>query len=66
MKRFVVTIEEHISQAFEVEANDIEEAMEIAEESYNNGGFVLEPGEVTAKLIMADDGNGDCTDWTEF
>jgi hypothetical protein len=66
MRRFVVTIEEHISQAFEVEANDIEEAMEIAEESYNNGEFVLEPGEVNAKLMMADDGEGDCTDWTEF
>lgn len=66
MRRFVVTIEEHISQAFEVEANDIEEAMEIAEESYNNGEFVLEPGEVTARLMMADDGEGDSTEWTEF
>lgn len=66
MKRFVVTIEEHISQAFEVEANDIEEAMEIAEEKYNDGEFVLEPGNVTTKLMMADDGEGDCTEWTEF
>lgn len=66
MKTFMVTIEEHISQTFKVEANDIGEAMEIAEENYNNGEFVLEPGEVTAKLMMADDGDGDCTEWTEF
>lgn len=66
MKKIKVTIEEHVSQTFEVEANDIEEAMEIAEEKYNNGEFVLEPGELTAKLMMADDGNGDCTEWVEF
>jgi hypothetical protein len=66
MKKIKVTIEEHVSQTFEVEANDIEEAMEIAEEKYNNGEFVLESGELTAKLMMADDGNGDCTEWVEF
>lgn len=66
MKTFKITIEEHISETFEVEANDIGEAMEIAEEKYNDGEFVLEPGNVTAKLMMADDGEGDCTEWTEF
>jgi hypothetical protein len=66
MKTYKITIEEHISQTFEVEANNIDEAMEIAEEKYNDGEFVLEPGEVNAKLMMADDGDGDCTDWTEF
>lgn len=66
MKTFMVTIEEHVSQTFAVETNDIEEAMEIAEEKYNNGEFVLEPGVVNAKLMMADDGDGDCTEWTEF
>ena len=66
MKTFKITIEEHISETFEVEANDIGEAMEIAEEKYNDGEFVLEPGNVTAKLMMADDGEGECTEWTEF
>lgn len=66
MKTFMVTIEEHVSQTFKVNADNIEEAMEIAKEKYNNGEFVLEPGEVNAKLMMADDGEGDCTDWTEF
>lgn len=66
MKTFKITIEEHVSGTFEVEANDIEEAMEIAEKKYNEGEFVLEPGELTAKLMMADDGEDDCTEWTEF
>lgn len=66
MKTFKITIEEHISETFEVEANDIGEAMEIAEEKYNDGEFILEPGNVTAKLMMADDGEGECTEWTEF
>lgn len=66
MKTFMVTIEEHLSKTFEVKANDIEEAMEVAEEKYDEGEFVLEPGEVNAKLMMADDGDGNCTEWTEF
>lgn len=65
--KFKITIEEHISQEFIVEATDIDEAMEIAEEKYNNGEFVLEPGELTAKLMMAEDEFGaECTEWKEF
>ena len=65
--KFKITIEEHVSQTFEVEATDIGEAMEIAEEKYNNGEFVLEPGELTAKLMMAEDEFGtECTEWEEF
>ena len=61
-----VTIEEHISQTFEIEADTIEEAMQTAEQKYNDGEFVLENSCVTARLMSADDGNGDCTEWIEF
>ena len=65
--KFKITIEEHVSQVFEVEAMDIDEAMEIAEEKYYDGEFVLEPGEVTARLMMAEDEFGDeQTEWVEF
>lgn len=65
--KFKITIEEHISQEFEVEAVDIGAAMEIAQEKYRKGEFVLEPGEVTAKLMMAEDEFGaECTEWEEF
>lgn len=55
MKKIIVTIEEHITQDFTVEANNMEEAMEIAKEKYKNGEFVLMPGEVQEKLIAAYD-----------
>lgn len=67
MKIFKIHIEEHVVETFEVEANDLEEAMEIAEEKYRLGEFVLESGEVTAKLMMAEcDENGEATEWVEF
>ena len=61
-----VIIEEHISGEFEVEAADIEEAMEIAEQKYWDGKFVVDSMSMpTARLMMADDGN-ECTEWVEF
>lgn len=65
--KFKITIEEHISQEFEVEAVDIGEAMEIAQQKYNDGEFVVEPNTPTAKLMMAEDEYGaECTEWEEF
>ena len=66
MRKIKVTIEEHISETFEVEADTIEEAMQIAEQKYNDGEFALEPGNLTYKCMSADDGNGDCTEGVEF
>lgn len=60
-----VTIEEHISQAFEVEANTLEEAMQIAEDKYRSGEFVVENANVTARLMMAEN-NYEATEWEEF
>ena len=61
-----VTIEEHISQAFEVEADTLEEAMQIAEQKYYNGEFVVDSFNApNAKLMMADDGQYQ-TDWEEL
>ena len=49
--KITVTIEEHISQPFEVEADTLEEAMEIAEDKYYSREFVLDNPNVTAKII---------------
>ena len=66
MRQIKVTIEEHISKTFEIEADTIEEAMQIAEDKYRSGEYTLENSCVTARLMSADDGNGDCTEWVEF
>lgn len=67
MKKFKVTIEEHISETFEVEAVDIEEAMQIAEERYYSGEYVLgSEADVTARLMSAAGDDGESTEWTEF
>ena len=63
--KITVTIEEHISQAFEVEADTFEEAMEIAEDKYLSGEFVLENPCVTKKLMMAEN-DYEATEWEEF
>lgn len=67
MKTFRITIEEHISQEFIVEATDIDEAMDIAEQKYYNGEFVVELGLPTARLMQAESEDGtECTEWEEF
>jgi hypothetical protein len=66
-KKFVVTIEEMVSQGFEIFAKDNEEAMQIAEEKYNNGEFVLSPGNLVCKQMSVRDTetNLEC-EWVEF
>ena len=65
-KKIKVIIEEHISQEFIVEASDIDEAMDIAEQMYYDGEFVVDAFNApTAKLMYADDGENQ-TEWTEF
>ncbi len=67
MRTFKITIEETVSETFEIEADTIEEAMETAEEQYDEGSLVLEPGNLVAKQMMAEDEeSGEATEWTEF
>lgn len=63
--KITVTIEEHISQDFEVEADTLEEAMEIADDKYHSGEFVLDNANVTAKLMMAEN-DDEIIPWEEF
>ena len=67
MKTFKITIEETVSETFDIEAETIEEAMEIAENDYNNGFLILEPGNLVAKQMMAEDEEtNETTEWVEF
>ena len=49
--KFTITIEEHIVQDFCVEADDMETAMELAEQKYKDGEFVVENGEAQTVLM---------------
>lgn len=76
-----ITIEEHISQDFEVEVTEeafkqsncktvMEYAMRISERKYKDGSFVLDNSEVVNKIMRAeyeDEVNGiSDTEWIEF
>ena len=67
-KKFIVDIEEMIVQSFEVEAESMEEAMEIAEDKYWKGEFVLEAdADVSARQMRASSEDfWEQTAWTEF
>ena len=64
--KYKVCIEETVSEEFEVEAETPEQALEIAEEKYNNCEFVLEPGNLVAKQMCITFPEDECTEWTEF
>lgn len=55
MAKIKVTIEERIVQTFEIDALDIFEAVEKAEEMYYNGDLVVDNGEVHERFISAFD-----------
>ena len=61
-----VIIEEHISREMEIEAEDLDDALEKAEEYYYNGEFATDTlGIPNCVLAMADDGEFQ-TEWTEI
>ena len=68
MAKFKVIIEEHISQHFEVEAENAEQAQAIVEQKYYDGEFVVDNCNVpTTKLMyIANEDNDPCVEWEEF
>lgn len=65
VKKFNIFIEEHIVEEFQVEANNLKEAIKIAKEKYKKGEFVLEPGNLVCKLISGENGE-EKIEWEEF
>lgn len=63
-KNFIVTIEETISQNFDIEAESLEEALEIARKKYCDDEFVVESGSVT--FVQAQAMTEDATEMTPW
>lgn len=65
--KILVNIQEVVSETFEIEANSVEEALEIAREKYDNGEIVLEPGELISTSASAyDEKTGEWSEAVEF
>lgn len=67
MSKFKVTIEETVSQEFEVEATTLMEAMEIAKQKYKDGELVVDSGNLLFKQMQVQDvEEGSLSYWSEF
>lgn len=66
MPKYTITIEEMVSENFEVEAATADEAMEIAEQKYRDGEFVLEPGNLVCTQMAITNPSEEATEWTEI
>ena len=67
MKKYEITIEEIISQTFEVYAENDEKAQEIAERKYKDGECVLSCGNLIAKQMEIHNiTDNEYTEWIEF
>lgn len=67
VKLFKIIIEETVSDTFEIYAEDIDTAMEIAERNYKAGEIVLSPGYVAErKMHITDTDTGFELGWVEF
>lgn len=65
--KYYITIEETVSQGFEIKASSSEEALKIAKEKYNTGEIVLEPGNLISKKMNIESVDSINTDeWVEF
>ena len=65
--KYKITIEETISQEFEIKSNSIEEAKEKAIKDYESGKLVLEFGTVSEKQInVINENDNETTGWEEF
>jgi hypothetical protein len=66
-KHYTIIIEETVAQTFNVCAENVEEAENIAQIKYNNNEFVLEPGNlISKKMAIVDNSNDYQTEWFEF
>ena len=65
MSLFRIAIEETVIEEFEIEANNEEEAIDLAIQKYRDSEFVLSPGNLITKQMAVVDYKSP-TKWFEF
>lgn len=66
IKRYIVKIEETVVEDFVVFANEDEDPLQIAEEKYRSGEFVLCPGEVQYRRMAVTAPISNEPEWVVF
>ena len=66
MRKFIVAIEETVSEEFNLSADTPEEAMRIAKGKYENGVLIVSPGEVHLRRMAIVNPEDDTTEWHGF
>lgn len=61
-----VTIEEVISQTFEVEVTDMDHAYDEVRDKYKNGELVLEDPSLTCASVAIHEHDEDISDWLDL
>lgn len=66
MKKYYVSIEQPLVKTFEVEANNIEEALNIARENYDKGIFNLSIDDIgtDAQIMATNEEQTESVDWS--
>lgn len=67
LKKYYVTIEEVISETFEVMADSVDSAKKIAEKKYKHEEIILSPGNLIHKQMrIKNETHTEATKWIEF
>lgn len=68
IKKYNVSIEQPLCKTFEVEAENIDQALDIAREKYNSGEFVLTNDDIgtDAQIQASAEDESESTDWHDL
>ena len=66
MKRFVIAVEETITQEFEICADNEQEALYLMKEGYEKGEIVVDGGEVQSHQLAVIESVGNSPEWIKF
>lgn len=68
MTKYYITIEQPLCKTWELDADTIEQAHEMASEKYKAGEFVLTSDDIgtSAQIKIQDENNDDAIEWTDL